>query len=197
MDSHCKGPLTCGNDNCRNHFSSSGANWDRTADCCEGILIIVEGIVTFVKEHQNWCGFYPLDTLVTTNAPPTTTALPSHKCDGVPTTDWNCCSALNQCIKGGGDCDLDSQCAGRLICGTNNCRNDFSTSRSSWASSADCCEGMDFIPAKYVHYINVFIDKDISLAAILTIRCNYNNNFHANWTMQWCSLHWLELLFDL
>ena len=53
LDSHCKASLTCGNDNCRKHFSSSGANWDRTADCCEGILIIVEGVVTFVEEHQN------------------------------------------------------------------------------------------------------------------------------------------------
>ena len=86
--------------------------------------------------------FHPLDNTSTTNAPLTTTATPTGQCNGIPTTDWSCCSNSNQCNKGRGDCDLDSHCAGRLTCGNNNCHNDFSSAASNWASSADCCEGM-------------------------------------------------------
>ena len=35
-DSDCLGDLTCGNDNCKIDFSSSGSNWHQSADCCEG-----------------------------------------------------------------------------------------------------------------------------------------------------------------
>ena len=49
MDSHCKAPLMCGNDSCRNYFSTLDADWKCTADCCKGILIIVEAIAIFVK----------------------------------------------------------------------------------------------------------------------------------------------------
>ena len=74
---------------------------------------------------------------VATTAPP-----PSGACDGVPTTDWSCCSTSSPCNVGGGDCDRDSHCTVGLTCGSNNCLADFSTSGSSWSSGADCCEGM-------------------------------------------------------
>ena len=94
---------------------------------------------------------YPLDITVTTNNPMTTTALPAGRCNGIPTTDWGCCSTSNQCNKGSGDCDLDSHCAGRLTCGNNNCRRDFSSTASNWDSIADCCEGMThFLDFLYV-----------------------------------------------
>ena len=80
-----------------------------------------------------------------TTAPPSPT-----QCNGVPTTGWSCCSNSNQCNVGGGDCDLDSHCSGSLTCGNNNCRNDFSSSGSNWASSADCCEGIYFITNTFV-----------------------------------------------
>ena len=71
---------------------------------------------------------------------PTTIIVPGL-CNGVPTTDWSCCSSSNQCDLGGGDCDTDSHCVGRLTCGNDNCKKDFSATGSNWASSADCCEG--------------------------------------------------------
>ena len=37
MDSYCKAPLMCGNDSCRNYFSSLYADRECTADCCESI----------------------------------------------------------------------------------------------------------------------------------------------------------------
>ena len=85
---------------------------------------------------------------------PTTAPPPSPtQCNGVPTTGWSCCSNSNQCNAGGGDCDLDSHCSGSLTCGNNNCRNDFSSSGSNWASSADCCEGIYFITNTFVIFV--------------------------------------------
>ena len=43
---------------------------------------------------------------------------------------------------GGGDCDGDSQCQGDLVCGSDNCLSDFSSSGSNWVEGADCCKGM-------------------------------------------------------
>ena len=57
----------------------------------------------------------------------TTTSTPTGQCDGVPSTDWSCCSSTNTCSVGGGDCDNDSECASGLQCGNNNCKNDYST----------------------------------------------------------------------
>ena len=53
----------------------------------------------------------------------TTTSTPTGQCDGVPSTDWSCCSSTNTCSVGGGDCDNDSECASGLQCGNNNCKN--------------------------------------------------------------------------
>ena len=69
----------------------------------------------------------------------TTTSTPTGQCDGVPSTDWSCCSSTNRCSVGGGDCDNDSECASGLQCGNNNCKNDYSSSGSNWAIAADCC----------------------------------------------------------
>ena len=51
--------------------------------------------------------------------------------------DWNCCTPLHQCGAGQGDCDADWDCAGDLVCGTDNCISFDST----WPSfTVDCCE---------------------------------------------------------
>ena len=65
----------------------------------------------------------------------------AEDCKGSPSTDWNCCSDAFPCMLGGGDCDDDSQCAGNLVCGSDNCRRDFSSSNSNWMTGADCCRG--------------------------------------------------------
>ena len=61
-------------------------------------------------------------------------------CDGVGGTDWSCCSSVRQCNVGGGDCDDDSECHGDLVCGSDNCKAEFSVGGSSWAGTADCCK---------------------------------------------------------
>ena len=43
-----------------------------------------------------------------------------------------CCSAANPCKEGGGDCDVDDDCTGELLCGFNNCNPGFD-------STDDCC----------------------------------------------------------
>ena len=77
------------------------------------------------------------------------------KCSGVPSTDWNCCSTSSPCNIGEGDCDRDSHCSGSLICGSNNCQKDFSSSGSNWQSSADCCEGKNFTNFRGQFSINI------------------------------------------
>jgi len=49
------------------------------------------------------------------------------RCHG---TDNGCCTADQPCKIGDGDCDLDNQCAGDLVCGTDNC---------PWGDGDDCC----------------------------------------------------------
>ena len=73
--------------------------------------------------------------------PSPTTAPPTGQCNGVPSTDWSCCSSGSPCNVGGGDCDNDSECAGTLVCGPDNCKTDFPSSGSNWDTIADCCIG--------------------------------------------------------
>ena len=49
------------------------------------------------------------------------------RCNGV---NNGCCTKDNPCGKGDGDCDNDSECAGDLVCGRNNCK---------WGGYDDCC----------------------------------------------------------
>ena len=49
-------------------------------------------------------------------------------------TDMTCCTEDQKCSSGQGDCDIDAECQGALICGNDNCGSDFPD------SSFDCCE---------------------------------------------------------
>ena len=46
-------------------------------------------------------------------------------------TDWSLCSQASPCSDGQGDCDLDSECQGSLVCGSDNCLNG--------PTGMDCC----------------------------------------------------------
>ena len=50
--------------------------------------------------------------------------------------DGSCCSSDSPCGIGEGDCDSDSDCAGALTCGNDNC--DPTYGAESWL---DCCVG--------------------------------------------------------
>ena len=59
-------------------------------------------------------------------------------------TDWDCCNSYNPCGHGEGDCDSDNDCAGNLVCGTDNC--------AAGDHDLDCCTtpagttvSMDFV----------------------------------------------------
>ena len=54
--------------------------------------------------------------------------------DGWVDGGWYCCTSSNLCGADEGDCDVDSECAGSLICGTNNCPSGF------YYSGFDCCK---------------------------------------------------------
>ena len=79
------------------------------------------------KSVQEFCAIYP-QTI-------------GCQCKGIPNTDWSCCTASRPCNVGGGDCDQDSDCAGNLKCGSDNCQTDFPLQGSNWATTADCCIG--------------------------------------------------------
>merc|ERR1711931_375810 len=55
-------------------------------------------------------------------------------CDGEP-KDRNCCTKEKKCKLGGGNCTMNNQCRGKLICGKRNCR-DFHPAAKPWAN---CC----------------------------------------------------------
>ena len=57
----------------------------------------------------------------------------------------SCCTSSNTCKEGEGDCDLDSDCAGVLVCGTDNCRNGPLGYLGGYDSTDDCCKK----PSKY------------------------------------------------
>lgn len=105
---------------------------------------------------------------------PSTGQPPSSTCNGVPFTDWNCCTSLSPCNLGGGDCDTDVQCASGLKCGTNNCNRDYSSAGSNWSQSADCCECMSYIFIERVTIvirisINIFITFYINVLRNISI----------------------------
>ena len=134
QDSDCIGSLKCGNNNCRNEFSSDGSNWSSAADCCFGMYTILYVLNTCSqKMPQIWNPNAAFHHIVTSDI--------AEDCKGSPSTDWNCCSDAFPCTLGGGDCDDDSQCAGNLVCGSDNCQRDFSSSNSHWMTGADCCRG--------------------------------------------------------
>ena len=49
-DSDCIGSLKCGNNNCRNEFSSDGSNWSSAADCCFGMYRTICVLNTFPQK---------------------------------------------------------------------------------------------------------------------------------------------------
>ena len=74
-------------------------------------------------------------SMISTTTTTTTTTTPVANgtvCDWTTTATWACCTALYPCEVGEGDCDNAGECAGSLVCGSDNCGGIFS-------SQADCC----------------------------------------------------------
>ena len=63
----------------------------------------------------------------------------SVACEGVPNTNWACCSNASPCNVGRGDCDSDDECLGDLICIRDSCRDDYNSTVSNWDIGTDCC----------------------------------------------------------
>ena len=64
-------------------------------------------------------------------------------------TSWDCCTQQNPCAKGEGDCDLDHDCLGDLVCGEDNCHAEL-----GFPWNADCCkEPCNCDPNKHVNAI--------------------------------------------
>ena len=66
------------------------------------------------------------------------------QCNGnLNDTTSTCCSDENPCLKGQGDCDKNSECMGKLVCGFDNCHAEFSQNGGVWKTYDDCCTGKE------------------------------------------------------
>jgi len=82
-------------------------------------------------------------------------AEPEPPCSG---GDSCCDSRIGGCLAGEGDCDMDSHCAGDLVCGVDNCNG------IGFDSTDDCCK-TKIVPTG---------DDDITV----TLSCNKMKNVH-------------------
>ena len=78
------------------------------------------------------------------------------KCDSSK-SDYDCCKTSDPCGVGEGDCDIDADCEGDLVCAKDNCIN----LDSSWADSDfDCCIHISSLPTTTdIPETSTFLDK--------------------------------------
>ena len=68
------------------------------------------------------------------------------RCGGREGTTDGCCTKENPCVQGDGDCDVDQDCSGDLVCGMNNCGG------FPFPSTHDCC--MKVLPGKAFMHVS-------------------------------------------
>jgi len=87
-----------------------------------------------------WCHDIDCGTKVAMKMCPTTcqVGVGNPKCNPNTWEGYNneCCSVEEPCGLGEGDCDIDDECYGHLVCGKNNCRRD----GTGFTIFADCCQ---------------------------------------------------------
>jgi len=100
--------------------------------------------------------------------------LASLEADGWVDGGWYCCTSSNLCGADEGDCDVDSECAGSLICGTNNCPSGF------YYSGFDCCKRNPIACSNYI----VYKDEDTFLTGKSgTLTVEFSEDV-TSWTME-------------
>jgi len=67
--------------------------------------------------------------------PKVTSAEPFQRCKGRNFFPKPCCTPQNPCPEGEGDCEIDNDCSGELVCGNNNCKQ----FGSFYHEKDDCC----------------------------------------------------------
>jgi len=110
----CKGSLVCGTNNCKKF----GAYYHEKDDCCEkpsSPLVDVTNNTKNIKDFEE----FPLD----------------KRCRGRNFDKGRCCTAGSPCIEGEGDCEVDNECSGNLVCGNNNCK----AFAAFFHEKDDCC----------------------------------------------------------
>ena len=114
-DEQCTGKLRCGSNNCGKCTDLVGGeyNWGNAWE------MIVNGTCGY-WDYDDDCCYDPADVI----------------CTG----DDSCCTAEYPCEVGEGDCDKDTECKGKLKCGSDNCKpctNDLDCSK--FEDDDDCC----------------------------------------------------------
>merc|ERR1711970_1344474 len=104
----CKGNLVCGTNNCKKF----GAYYHEKDDCCE------KPFAPLIEDPNN----KPVLLL-------------TPRCRGRNFDKERCCTDGTPCKEGEGDCEVDNECTGDLVCGNNNCK-DFA---SFFHEKDDCC----------------------------------------------------------
>ena len=132
MDSQCTGTLVCGKNNCP---------WDSSKDCCrkpcdgnDSACICAD---TLCYEGEGPCALHQeCEGALTCGVDNCLWGDGTSECCRKPCNAQHgghigeCCSDT-VCHEGEGDCDVDDECDGYLVCGTNNC---------PWGvATDDCC----------------------------------------------------------
>ena len=100
------------------------------------------------------------NTIIIRNKEPLIFFKVNSGCNGIPRTDYSCCSPTNTCDYGQGNCHYgsDTECTGALICGRSNCLAEYSSADSDWTSDANCCKGKP-----YFYHLSSIKNRDIEV----------------------------------
>merc|ERR1719412_2354703 len=129
----CKGDLRCGSNNCKKF----GAYYHEKDDCCEKPA----PVSTKPPKRSDPLMLAPAKKENVNNV--VTLREPFQRCKGRNFLPRPCCTPQNPCPEGQGDCEIDSDCAGSLVCGNNNCKQ----FGSFFHEKDDCCVKPEPIPA--------------------------------------------------
>eukprot|EP00092_Neocalanus_flemingeri_P038422 GFUD01041829.1.p1 GENE.GFUD01041829.1~~GFUD01041829.1.p1 ORF type:complete len:633 (+),score=149.63 GFUD01041829.1:55-1953(+) len=109
----CKDDLVCGTNNCKKF----GAYYHPKDDCCE------KPSSPFIKRPIK----KPKGEIIIVKE--------LSRCRGRNFDKGRCCTNENPCVEGEGDCEVDGECNGDLVCGNNNCKG----FGSFFHEKDDCC----------------------------------------------------------
>ena len=110
-----------------NNFCQKGGGLLAQPKSSSTIKIVLEAINLMAVEGRFWLGGNrntPLPAVSTTPCNPLN-------------DNFSCCNPSNPCNLGEGDCDYDTDCAGNLTCGKDNC--------AAGETYMDCCMDTSFI----------------------------------------------------
>ena len=97
----------------------------------------------------------------------------------------DCCSEINPCGEGQGDCDGPNECLGNLVCGSDNCES------SKYPSgNTDCCEKSNIYMRILMYYYYPYLTHTsiYSIWVMFSQLSRLDCNDKANQCVEWADL---------